>query len=244
MRALIITVAGMSKRFSSSIGKECVKCIYHEKDISESLLWRILHQPVEFDCYILVGGYRFEELKKVINDSFSDFSDRLVLLCNEQYEKYGSGYSLYVGLEYAVRQNFDEIVFAEGDLFVDTGSFVKLCSCETDAISCNSEAITADKAVAFYFDLQNRIHYIYDTGHSALFIGEPFLSIHNSGQIWKFADSGRIKETFAELGETDWQGTNLVFIERYFSKLRREDFSIVRFEKWINCNTISDFERI
>lgn len=244
MRVLIVTVAGMSTRFSESLGKSCLKCIYYHENITESLLYRMLNQPVDFDKYIIVGGYQFEELQKVINEKFTKFIKKIILVNNEKYEKYGSGYSLYCGLKAAMELQFQQIVFAEGDLFVDSESFIKVCTSKKDLITCNQEAILASKAVAFYYDKQNIIHYIYDTGHNSLIINEPFLAIYNSGQIWKFAHSDRLRSTYSSMSQKDWQGTNLVLIERYFSQLKCEEYEIIPFKRWINCNTVSDFERI
>lgn len=244
MKILMITVAGMSTRFSRSLGRECVKCLYHQRDFSESLLYRILHQPVAFDKYILVGGYRFAELEETVRREFPAYAEKLILVNNEQYETYGSGYSLYCGLMEAMKLPFDEIVFAEGDLYVDTPSFVEACSCGADVITCNRDAITADRSVAFYFDLRGRVHYLYDTGHNALQIDEPFLEIRNSGQIWKFANPERLRETVYSMPEEDWQGTNLLLIERYFGGMAREDYRILPFETWVNCNTVADFNSI
>lgn len=118
MKILLLTVAGMSSRFSRSLKKECLKCIYYENSIEESLLYRMLHQQLYFDRILIVGGYRFQELQTVIHNDFSDFSDRLTLLYNEKYSSYGSGYSLYIGLKSILNIDFDELIFAEGDLYV------------------------------------------------------------------------------------------------------------------------------
>lgn len=244
MRVLIVTVAGMSTRFSQSLGRSSLKCIYHSNTIEESLLYRLLSQPVEFDRYIVVGGYQFEELQRTIQNQFTEFLDKIILVNNEKYEEYGSGYSLYCGLKAAIELEAEEVVFAEGDLFIDSESFVKTCTSEKSVITCNSEPILASKAVVLYYDEQNQVHYIYDTGHNALVIKEPFLAVYNSGQIWKFTDFRLMKSVFDSIEEQNWQGTNLIFIEKYFRALQREEYEIILFEKWINCNTISDFERI
>ena len=53
MKVLIITVAGMSSRFSQSVGKETIKCLYHEETMTESLLYTILSQSSLFDNSLL-----------------------------------------------------------------------------------------------------------------------------------------------------------------------------------------------
>ncbi len=243
-RVLLVTVAGMATRFSRSVGRECVKCLYHRGDFSTCLLARLLRQLVPFDRYILVGGYRFGELEETVRREFPDLADRLTLVDNLSYERYGSGWSLYCGLLEACKGAFDELVFAEGDLYLDTPSFSIVCECPADVMTYNREPITADKAVAFYLDLRGHVHYLYDTDHGALRVDEPFTEIRNSGQVWKFADPGRLRALVRETPERDWQGTNLTFVGRYFGGRDRESYRMLPFESWINCNTVSDFDRI
>ena len=59
MKVLIITVAGMSTRFSRSVGKPVIKCLYHNKSLKDSLLYILLERSREFDYFIIVGGYRY-----------------------------------------------------------------------------------------------------------------------------------------------------------------------------------------
>lgn len=242
MRLLIITAAGMSERFSRSLGEKCLKCIYYINTIKESLLYRMVQQAPMFDKYIIVGGFMYDQLENVIRQDFADFLDKIILVRNDKFQEYGSGYSLYKGLQRAMELDFDEIVFAEGDLFIDANSFHKVVNATQDVITCNKEAIMADKAVAFYYDEQYKIHYIYDTEHHAFQIKGPFLGIFNSGQVWKFRQKERVRAVYAAIKE-EWKGTNLVFIQRYFQGLSQKDYNIVQFEEWINCNTIADFEK-
>ena len=53
-----------------------------------------------------------------------------------------------------------------------------------------------------------------------------------------------IRKIFEAMKLDDWKGTNLVFIEKYFSNLDRRHFEIIGFEEWVNCNTIDDFNMI
>ncbi len=244
LKVLLITAAGISSRFSQSLGKTCLKCIYSPTDITESLLYRMLHQDTTFDKYILVGGFLYEQLEMVLERSFSDLGNRIVLVKNEKYLEYGSGYSLYQGLQEVIKWDFDQVVFAEGDLYVDKDSFQKIVGCAKSVITCNNEPILADRAVAFYYDGKNGIHYIYDTCHSLLEVREPFRAIYNSGQIWKFAQPDLVRKICGDMREREWQGTNLVFIQRYFQELSPQEYNIVQFKNWINCNTISDYEKI
>lgn len=244
MRVLLITVAGMSRRFSESMGRKCLKCIYYENSPEETLLYRMVCRDREFDRYIIVGGYLFAELRDFVSRYLKEFEDRIVLLENEFYQEYGSGYSLYLGLREAIRLDADEVVFAEGDLYVDEVGFQKVCAAENNVITINRESILAEKAVAFYYDVNQKIHYIYDTTHNILEIKEPFAGIFNSGQIWKFSDGRHMRESFDAVGQEEWQGTNLVYIQKYFGDLDSSHYDFVIFNTWINCNTISDFRKI
>lgn len=244
MRIIIITVAGVASRFSKSVGYPCLKCLYHQNNIKDSLLYHILSQNPEIDRYVIVGGFQFDELQRTIDQYFDEFRDRIILVKNEMYEKYGSGYSLYLGLEAVKELEYEELVFAEGDLWVDDESFERLWEKQGNVITCNAEAILANKSVAFYYDSQYHIHYIYDTNHAMLEIKEPFLGIFNSGQIWKFSRRERVLDAMSQLTQEEWRQTNLCFIQQYFGPLSREEYEIVNLEKWINCNTIDDFREI
>lgn len=244
MKALLVTVAGMSTRFSESIGRECLKCIYYNNSISESLLYRLLSQPVDFDYYIIVGGYKFEELSYAIDRYFSDWKDKIVLVKNDYYREKGSGYSLYCGLREAIRLECDEVVFAEGDLYIDSDSFVEIGTSDKNVITCNREPIYSNKAVVYYISSDDKIHYLYDTSHKELFISEPFKAIFNSGQVWKFSDKGLIIDSMKAITDEQWSGTNLIFVEQYFSRINIEYVKVISFEKWVNCNTIADYNKI
>ncbi len=244
MKILIITVAGLSSRFSKSLGKECLKCLYPYSDMKKSLLYRMLDQSRQFDRYIIVGGYLYEELVQAVQQDFAEYADKITLVKNEKYAEYGSGYSLYKGVQAVIDTDFEEVVFAEGDLFVDRESFWRICDSGKDVVTANSEDILADRAVAFYFDTKNQIHYIYDTSHNELYIEEPFMGIFNSGQIWKFRQPQLMRKIYDRMPEKDWQGTNLVFIENYFREIPNGDFERIKFKRWINCNTVDDFNKI
>jgi CTP:phosphocholine cytidylyltransferase-like protein len=244
MKVLLLTVAGTSTRFGKSLGRECLKCIYNEKGFDESLLGNMVRKDASFDKIVIVGGYKFQELKDAVENHFSDLKDKIVLINNEHYFDYGSGYSLYEGLKYLVGTDFDEIVFAEGDLWVDDESFFKVSSSDKDVITFNRDTIDAKKSVVLYFDTQNKVHYLYDTAHSYLEIDRPFLSIYNSGQIWKFSDSDRVRKSFDGIDEKTWRGTNLVFIQKYFGERDKDEYEMAQFNTWLNCNTVDDFRKI
>lgn len=245
MKVLIITVAGMATRFAASLEAEkTLKCLYYEDDIKDCLLYQMLSKSANIDKYIIVGGYMYEYLKKILREEFSEFSDKLILVRNEHYSEYGSGYSLYKGLEKALIYDFDEVIFAEGDLYVDTESYERVIKSKSDVFTINAEPILAQKSVVVYLDAANCVHYVYDTQHGILEIDEPFLGVFNSGQIWKFADAQRVREKFAQTRLTEWYGTNLVYVQEYFRGLVPQDFEIIAFKKWINCNTVDDYRRI
>lgn len=244
MKVLIITVAGMSSRFSQSVGHDVVKSLYYSHNFSESLLYRLVHQPVDFDKYIIVGGYRYKELAATISKYFPEMEEKIEMVENLEYMELGSGYSLYCGLKKALEYDVSEIVFAEGDLYVDSSSYIAICESEQNVITYNTEPILSDKAVAFYCNINQEIRYIYDTGHKALEIKEPFLAVYNSGQIWKFSEIDKVRVVFDRLLPAAWEGTNLVFIEEYFNYVAKENISLKKFDKWINCNTVQDFYKI
>ena len=247
MRVFLTTVAGSATRFSESIGKPTVKCIYNREDPAKTLLNHMLTQASDYDLFVVVGGFLINELEDYINSQLpSEFNEKVMLVNNEQYAEYGSGWSLYLGLDAALKiygKDITEVLFAEGDLFVDDDSFSKVAGSSSSVITVNSEAIKANKAVALYYDLNNVPHYIYDTAHGQLKIDEPFTAIYNSGQIWKFTDISLLSELVLEGKPGRFTGTNLVLINEYFQRLADlgKDIDIISMKTWINCNTINDF---
>lgn len=244
MKVLIITVAGMASRFNQDLEKETLKCIYTEKSLKESLLYQIMTKCKQMDKYIIVGGYLFDELEKIVMgaEEFETFREKVSLVKNIQYKDYGSGYSLYLGLLEALKYIPTEIVFAEGDLFVDCDSLKKVIDSPKNVLTITREPILARKAVALYEDMLNQIHYLYDIQHECLQINEPFRAVYNSGQIWKFIDMDLLQKILNNLTEQDKKDTNLVIVQAYFGQLKRQEIDVIDIEKWFNCNTVDDYK--
>ncbi len=239
----IITVAGTSTRFRKSINKDCLKCIYTESSPEDALIMRQLSMCKDFDKIIIVGGYKFEELKAFINANIDQLLDKIILVENSHYEDLGSGYSLICGILEAEKINANTITFLEGDLFLDSISFDKIKNSKKNVITTNNDPIEAKKAVAFYSDAQGFIHYKYDTSHELLSINEPFLGIYNSGQVWKFTDTHKLFDLTKKLTQDEISGTNLVLVQKYFGNLNNEQYEIINFNNWINCNTVEDYRK-
>ena len=243
MKILVITVAGSSTRFSKSIGKDCLKCIYTERGTEDTLLYKLLSINRGYDRYVIVGGHRYDDLVSFADANLSEFREKIIMVRNEQYAEYGSGYSLYLGLKEAMFHNPDEIAFAEGDLALAEKDLKKILMSENDVITYNLKPIRSDESVVFYFDSEDRPKYVYDTNHKLLKIDEPFRSIYNSGQVWKFTDMPRLKKIIDGMDETGWKDTNLIFINNYFSVLSHDKVELIPLTRWINCNTVSDYRR-
>jgi choline kinase len=237
---LIITVAGASSRFGKSLGYDMLKCIYREANKPSILELLLNYTDNFFDEIIIVGGYKFEELQKFVTTHFNKNS--ISLLYNEHYVDFGSNYSLYLGIEEALKRNDCKIVFAEGDLVVDRKSFELVCQSEHSVITMTNELICADKSVAFYQTIDGKIKYIYDTAHKQLSIPEPFSLIANSGQIWKFTDSGILRNIMQLQNRDDYKDTNLNIIQKYFQQLSFSQYSIIMLTQWYNCNTVEDYQ--
>lgn len=243
MRTLIITVAGTSTRFNRDIERPTLKCLYHNGNPCHSLLYQILDKARDYDDYIIVGGYQFNQLEDFINHNLKEFKDRIHLVFNPRYNDWGSGYSLKLGID-NVNSLSTEIVFVEGDLYFSHSDFETLTTCRHDAVTINHETIRANKAVVFYISPEGSIKYIYDTSHQSLEIKERFIAIYNSAQIWKFTDTLRLKKIASNISEDEEKGTNLIIIQQYFEKLSENDYDIIPFQIWYNCNTVSDYDYV
>lgn len=246
MRILIVPVAGQATRFSESVGdgKKHLKCLFNYGNVHDSILYKLLHLSDKFEKIIVVGGFMFEELKNKITDNFSDLSEKIEIVYNENFAKYGTGYSLFAGLKKAMEFAFSEVVLAEGDLAVNSNGFEKVVESDKDVVTASSDDILASKSVVLVVTEADKIRYAYDTNHGSLNIIEPFRAIFNSAQIWKFSNPQKLRQKFATAKDADWQGTNLVFIQNYFSDVNFCDCELVKFSVWVNCNTIDDFNKI
>lgn len=243
MKALIVTVAGLSSRFSKSVGKETIKCIFTKKNYKSTLIYNLLSNFNSFDYYVIVGGYRFYELKLFIDKYLWKLKDKIILVNNEKYITYNSGYSLYVGIKALEGKQIDSIIFAEGDLFLDKESMDLIYNTDSNVITINNENIDSEKSVVLYINSEGHINYLYDLNHSLLEIAEPFKAIYNSGQVWKFNDITHLFFVIDNLSEIEKQGTNLIIVQNYFKHLSKDEYTIIKFNKWINCNTIHDYDK-
>ena len=239
-RTAIVTLAGTSSRFSRSVGRECHKSLFREQLQDDSLLdWQLsLLKRSGFSRIVLVGGYKLDELEAQVKSRYADWP--ITLVSNNHYSDWGSCYSLCLGID-AVPENSTSVVFLEGDLLFDYVAFSELLSVEDDAITATKSIVDARTSVAFYIAKSGRLQYVYDTAHTSLKIDEPFTRIGNSGQVWQFVDVKRLKDCSSRCGEKEWRGTNLLPIMDYYSTVDGNAIRICAFDKWFNCNTISDY---
>ena len=242
MKIAIVAVAGVSSRFNRDEKEEVLKGIYTTTDYRKTLLYSILRKCSGLDKVVLVGGYQYEKLKAYIEEHKGDFLFPIQLVYNPYYSELGTGYTLRVGLEECLKEeNCTDIVLVEGDLFFDEASFERVKTAKHSVATYNHKVIYSNKAVIAYVDLQKRLKYVFSTSHGAVQILEPFLSIYNSGQIWKFADIALVRKMMRELPKEALEGTNLQFVEAYFSKVKEEEREMIPLELWENCNTRGDY---
>lgn len=244
MKVLIITAAGTASRFNKDLDKPAVKCVYYKKNPHYSILYQMFSRVSNCDRIIIVGGYGFDQLTGYFKTYLSEFSHKTELIFNPRFEDYGSGYSLYLGIKAAEKTDAREIIFAEGDLFFSRADFKKISINNGDVITVNKLPIESGKAVLVYEDLSGYMKYLYDTGHKELFIKEPFKSVYNSAQIWKFTDIPRLYGSNEKLTGLHPMATNLEIINDYFSKVTKDKISIITMNTWINCNTIKDYDNM
>jgi len=246
--AAIITVAGISSRFNQGFDEEgsVLKAIYTESAWDDTLLARMVFKCSSAERIIIVGGYRYEDLKQYINGNFPfEVRKKIDLIYNKHFADLASGYSLYLGIERAIKNNtIDNIIFAEGDLDVDDISFENVKKSEKSVITYNNRQIYSNKAVICYCNSEGRYKYAFSTEHGLVRIAEPFSHIMNSGQIWKFTDIGILKEVASAFINNTPEETNLKIIQDYFDTLPVGNIELVPLERWTNCNTRNDYKSI
>ena len=246
MRIAIITVAGISSRFNYGIkeDKKELKCIYTTDDIKSTLLYHLVNKCSFADKIIIVGGYLFDRLQSFCEQNLlSEFSG-IELVRNEHYTDLGSGYSLYLGINAAMKYHPSEVVFVEGDLDIDDDSFSKVVIADKSVLTYTSEPIYANKAVVLYSDSSGRYHYAFNSSHGTLIIKEPFSSILNSGQTWKFTNISLLENANRVFREKNLDGTNLSIIQNYIDEIDTSEIELVFLNRWTNCNTREDYLKI
>ena len=236
MKYLIITVAGTATRFNRDTKEETLKCLYYTDEPQYALLAQLLKNCGEYDKYILVGGYLYEKLGRFVKNELSGYGKKIELVYNEHFKDY----SLYKGIE-AIKEAGD-VTFVEGDLFFMATDFRQVYNSPKSVITINREPIYSNKAVALYINVDGKPRYLYDTNHQTLTVSEPFKAIFNSGQMWKFSSSERLLKTVDSLTKEQLQGTNLEIIQAYFSDMNSEEYDVVTFTDWFNCNTVADYD--
>ena len=245
MKTAIITVAGISSRFNTGVSenKKELKAIYTEEGNPKNTLLYHLLQKCDFaDKIVIVGGYKFENLKKYCMGLEKIFLDRIDLIYNEHYEDLASGYSLYLGLQKALCNDVKEILFVEGDLDVDNDSFNRVIDSQKSVLTYNNEPIYANKAVVLYRDDKSHYRYAFNSNHGMLLIGSPFSCILNSGQVWKFTEIDALKKASTAFYNETKDETNLRIIQNYLDE--GIEVELIPLKRWTNCNTKSDFRKI
>ncbi len=243
MTTAIITVAGISSRFNKDFESQYLKAIYYEENIFETLLFKLLEKFWAVKKIIVVGGYKYSELENyIVKNICSEFRKKIVTVYNEFFQKYSSGYSLYLGLNRAFYEGATSIIFAEGDLDVDSLSIKKVINSKKNVITYTHFPVYSDKSVAFYQNADDKFQYIFSREHRLLNIVEPFKCIFNSGQIWKFIDVDKLKLANKKFYEEARDDTNLGIIQRYFDTIPVTEIELVHIVHWLNCNTRADYK--
>lgn len=245
----IITVAGISSRFNKGIDdrNKVLKCLYSEGSDNDTLLYRMLMKLSFADYIIIVGGYKFDDLKKYIERTFAPgIRDKIRLVFNKHYEDLSSGYSLYMGLEDAFKccDDIGEVLFVEGDLDIDSESMNSVIIEDSSVLTYNREPIFASKAVVLYRDGNGNYNYAFNSSHGLLSISSPFSEMYNSGQTWKFKDIDALKKASKVFASEHREGTNLVIIQEYLNRISLNEITVLPLNRWTNCNTREDYRII
>lgn len=245
-KVAIITVAGISSRFNEGIPEEkrVLKCLFTEGDHRQTLLYNLIDKVRDYDRIIVVGGYRFDDLQNFYDSYLAQEYKNVVLVKNDHYSDLSSGYSLYLGIMELAGSDPLEVLFVEGDLDVDNGSFDRVKASDKNVLTYNHDPIYTNKAVVLYRDGDGCYRYAFNSDHGLLKIDDPFSCIFNSGQIWKFTDMDALKAAAEGYFQKDKKGTNLSIIQRYVDMADQEAFDVIPLIRWTNCNTREDYRKI
>lgn len=244
MKTAIITVAGISSRFNRGIpeGEKKLKAIYTDGDEKDTLLYHLLLKCSYADRIIVVGGYKYDSLASYCDGLDAALKGKMTLVYNPHFEDLASGYSLYLGLEEALKDDVSEVLFVEGDLDIDGESFEKVVAAPGSVLTYTSEPIYANKAVVLYKNGQEQYRYAFNSSHGLLSIDEPFSCILNSGQTWKFDRMDLLRAANRHFAEGKMDGTNLEIIQAYLDG--GSEVSLIGLRRWTNCNTREDHKMI
>ena len=132
----------------------------------------------------------------------------------------------------------------EGDLDIDNKSFEAAVNIDGNVLTYHCSPIQASRDVLLYQNGKGAYKYLFSSEHGLLHIKEPFSSIYNSGQLWKFKDMEKLKTANRVFYEKDKKETNLLIIQEYIDRISQEEIEIVCLERWTNCNTRGDFRQI
>ena len=244
IKIAIITIAGISSRFNEKIEEEkkVLKCLYTESVKEETLLYHLMKKCSYADRIILVGGYKYEDLCSFYkSELFGEFPN-VTMVFNEHYSDLGSGYSLYLGIQTAIKCNPSEILFVEGDLDIDNSSFSKVIDADKSVLTYTYEPIYTNKAVVLYKDDKDQYRYAFNSSHGMLSIDSSFSCILNSGQTWKFTDIDKLKRANEEFYRIAKADTNLRIIQNYLNS--GVEIELIPLNRWTNCNTRDDYKKI
>ena len=250
MKVVIITVAGVSSRFNKDIPEDekILKCLYYEGNSQNTLIYQMLKKSSYADKIVIVGGYNYPDLEDYVAEYIpQDLNDKISLVYNEHYSDLSSGYSLYLGIDFALNNftGIDEILFVEGDLDIDDESFSKVIESDKNVLTFNHEPIYSNKAVVLYQDKNDEYKYLFNSDHGLLSLNDSFKAIFNSGQTWKFRDMDLLKIANDNFYENIIEDTNLGIIQKYFDLVKNsEDIEIIGLNRWVNCNTRENYKLI
>ena len=163
MRIAVITIAGISSRFNERIDEEkkVLKCLYTESGKENTLLYHLMKKCSYADNIVLIGGYKFDDLCSLYRNELAEAFPNATLVRNEHFSDLGSGYSLHLGLQEALKSDPSEILFVEGDLDIDDESFKRVVDADRSVLTYTYEPIYANKAVVLYKDDSNSYRYAF-----------------------------------------------------------------------------------
>jgi len=224
----IILAAGMSKRLQK-LTQTIPKSLLNINGLCPMELHLKTFLQLDFDKVYIVIGYLGEKIVNKFGDKYKNL--KIEYVWNKEYEKSGSGYSLYLGL---LKVDSFPIICMDADLFYEQKIIENIYNGETESLLVSAHECDAE-AVKVYVNGNRIVKLSKEFDYNEQILGESVgifkLSKEGYDELLNYMESF-VKKNFKLF---EWEDTlNGIFKKVYFKP-------IVVNNKWIEIDFEEDF---